>query len=66
MGGKLFQNSPELACRPFDNAHEGFIWGQASGCLILESATSAKKSDMPIIRNGVSNMSRRKSIIKSK
>ncbi|MEO8963659.1 MAG: beta-ketoacyl synthase N-terminal-like domain-containing protein [Gammaproteobacteria bacterium] len=42
LGGKYLQ--PEQACRPFDSEHEGFIWGQASGCLILESTSHAKKS----------------------
>jgi malonyl-ACP decarboxylase len=41
MGGKRFCNKPEKACRPFDMEHEGFIYGQASGCLILESLKSA-------------------------
>ncbi|MDR3602273.1 MAG: beta-ketoacyl synthase N-terminal-like domain-containing protein [Desulfosporosinus sp.] len=41
MGGKRFSNEPEKACRPFDMDHEGFIYGQASGCLILESLKSA-------------------------
>ncbi len=43
MGGKRFKDLPEKACRPFDKDHEGFIYGQASGCLILESAESAKE-----------------------
>ncbi len=48
MGGKLFQGKPEKACRPFDTQHEGFIYGQASGCLILESEASAIARDAPI------------------
>lgn len=43
MGGKHFQNQPDKACRPFDKDHEGFIYGQASGCLILESLESSEK-----------------------
>lgn len=43
MGGKKFCNEPEKACRPFDIEHEGFIYGQASGCLILESMESVQK-----------------------
>ena len=43
MGGKKFHNEPEKACRPFDMEHEGFIYGQASGCLILESMESVQK-----------------------
>lgn len=37
MGGKYFAEFPSKASRPFDSNHEGFIWGQGSGCLILES-----------------------------
>ncbi|MCT4598820.1 MAG: hypothetical protein N4A50_13185 [Vallitalea sp.] len=36
IGGKRFANSHNEACRPFDKDHEGFIYGQASGCIILE------------------------------
>lgn len=33
---------------PFDNAHSGFVYGQSSGCIILESAGhSAKRKKMP-------------------
>lgn len=32
---------PKEACRPFDSEHKGFIPGQASGCLILESLEHA-------------------------
>ena len=43
MGGKHFRNAPEKACRPFDIDREGFIYGQASGCMVLERATWAAK-----------------------
>jgi malonyl-ACP decarboxylase len=41
MGGKRFHDAPEKACRPFDKQHEGFIYGQAAACLVLESGESA-------------------------
>ena len=41
MGGKRFRDHPEKACRPFDSQHEGFIYGQAAACLVLEAADSA-------------------------
>ena len=47
MGGKRFVNKPKEACRPFDREHEGFICGQASGCLILEAGDHLKKRDGP-------------------
>jgi malonyl-ACP decarboxylase len=32
-----FANDPGQACRPFDQAHEGFVWGQGSASVVLES-----------------------------
>ncbi|MEW9701798.1 beta-ketoacyl synthase N-terminal-like domain-containing protein [Paenibacillus sp. SI8] len=43
MGGKSFEGEPDQACRPFDKKHEGFIYGQAAACLVLESRQSAEK-----------------------
>ncbi|MBO9699895.1 MAG: beta-ketoacyl-ACP synthase [Sporocytophaga sp.] len=49
MGGKKYINQPEKACRPFDKQHEGFIYGQASACIILESLASASKREAPFL-----------------
>lgn len=49
MGGKKFINQPEEACRPFDCRHEGFIYGQAAACVILESESSARSRGVPIL-----------------
>ncbi len=38
---KQYMDEPGAACRPFDRGHDGFVYGQGSGCLILESAASA-------------------------
>ncbi len=43
LGGKSFAGEPAKACRPFDMKHEGFIYGQASACLVLESRQSAER-----------------------
>ena len=43
MGGKKYIGQPEKACRPFDSQHEGFIYGQAGACVVLESESSALK-----------------------
>ena len=43
----LFQKEPEKTCRPFDRDHSGFVWGQGSGCLILESRTAAAADQIP-------------------
>lgn len=32
-----FHKEPKKVCRPFDRDHSGFVWGQGSGCIILES-----------------------------
>lgn len=42
LGGKAI-SSASKACRPFDQDREGFIYGQGSGCLILEDAESAAR-----------------------
>ncbi|QHI36088.1 Polyketide biosynthesis malonyl-ACP decarboxylase PksF [Kordia antarctica] len=51
MGGKKYSNQPEKACRPFDENHEGFIYGQASVSIILESETSATKRAVSSLAN---------------
>lgn len=49
MGGNRKELDPKAACRPFDRGHDGFIYGQGSGCLILESIESAKKRGVGIL-----------------
>lgn len=49
LGGHRFADEPNKACRPFDAAHEGFIYGQGTACIILESALSAQKRKVPIL-----------------
>lgn len=49
MGGKCFQDDPERACRPFDKEHEGFIYGQASGCVVLESVESTQRRGVRVL-----------------
>jgi malonyl-ACP decarboxylase len=34
------QDDPARACRPFDQAAGGFVWGQGAGCVVLESLDS--------------------------
>ncbi|WFR55600.1 beta-ketoacyl synthase N-terminal-like domain-containing protein [Anaerocolumna sp. AGMB13025] len=43
LGGRKYYGAPDKTCRPFDEGHEGFVYGQASGCLILESRESTEK-----------------------
>lgn len=42
-------SEPGEVCRPFDRGHRGFVPGQASVCLILECAESARKRNAPIL-----------------
>ncbi|MEY4483322.1 MAG: hypothetical protein RL693_774 [Verrucomicrobiota bacterium] len=43
LGGSRFSDQPEKACRPFDRDRDGFIYGQGSACLILESSKQANE-----------------------
>jgi malonyl-ACP decarboxylase len=53
MGGRRFVNEPMSSCRPFDKDHEGFIWGQASGCLVLESKNTIEGGEVIIKGVGI-------------
>jgi len=37
MGSDRFASEPALACRPFDRAHDGFIFGESCGAVVIES-----------------------------
>ncbi|WP_075185093.1 beta-ketoacyl synthase N-terminal-like domain-containing protein [Teredinibacter haidensis] len=43
MGSEKFAFSPELACRPFDLDHDGFIFGEACGVIVIETKEHARK-----------------------
>jgi malonyl-ACP decarboxylase len=43
LGAASSQSDPLRACRPFDRGHDGFVWGQASACVVLESMGSARR-----------------------
>lgn len=38
---------PAKVCRPFDMDHAGFVWGEATACVLLESADSARTRPVP-------------------
>jgi malonyl-ACP decarboxylase len=38
MGSDRYANAPDLACRAFDTLRDGFIFGEASGAVVLERA----------------------------
>jgi malonyl-ACP decarboxylase len=45
IGAMVAQQSgdPKLVCRPFDEEHKGFAYGQGSACLVLESENSVQR-----------------------
>ena len=43
MGSDRYAESPELACRPFDRDHDGFIFGESCGAVVIESAESSRR-----------------------
>ena len=40
---------PKLVCRPFDENHKGFAYGQGSACLILEAESSVRRRKAGIL-----------------
>lgn len=43
MGSDRHAREPERACRPFDQARDGFIFGECCGAIVVESAVSASR-----------------------
>jgi len=43
MGSERFADRPDLACRPFDRDHDGFIYGEGCGALVLERTDRAQQ-----------------------
>ncbi|MBN8213859.1 MAG: hypothetical protein J0M09_13140 [Xanthomonadales bacterium] len=43
MGSNRFADQPGAACRPFDRDHDGFIYGECSGALVIESLESSRR-----------------------
>lgn len=41
MGSANYANEPARACRPFDQDHDGFIFGESCGVVVIENAKSA-------------------------
>jgi malonyl-ACP decarboxylase len=43
MGSDRFANEPSLASRPFDRDHDGFIYGESCGAVVIESRESSTR-----------------------
>jgi malonyl-ACP decarboxylase len=43
MGSDRYASEPVLACRPFDRDHDGFIFGEACGAVVIESFGSSQR-----------------------
>ncbi|TXH64665.1 MAG: polyketide beta-ketoacyl:ACP synthase [Lysobacteraceae bacterium] len=43
MGSDRFADAPMLACRPFDQEHDGFIYGESSAAVVIERADRARE-----------------------
>ncbi|HEX6095446.1 MAG TPA: beta-ketoacyl synthase N-terminal-like domain-containing protein [Thermoanaerobaculia bacterium] len=41
MGSDRYADEPALACRPFDRDHDGFIFGESCGAVVVESLESS-------------------------
>lgn len=44
MGSNNFASEPALACRPFDRARDGFIFGEMCGAVVIERADAPNRS----------------------
>jgi len=43
MGSDRFSSEPAEACRPFDKNHDGFIYGESCGAVVIEKAVNPFK-----------------------
>jgi len=43
MGSDRYADEPGLACRPFDRDHDGFIFGESCGAVVIESLESSER-----------------------
>jgi malonyl-ACP decarboxylase len=43
MGSDRYETEPAFACRPFDRDHDGFIFGECCGAVVIESLESSDR-----------------------
>jgi malonyl-ACP decarboxylase len=46
MGSDRFADEPARACRPFDEQHDGFIFGEASAAIVIERESTVALRDV--------------------
>ena len=63
MGSDRYANEPALACRPFDRDHDGFIFGESCGAVVIESLAVESAARSRALRRlaGLGNHDRRQS-----
>lgn len=49
---RKFADAPAAACRPFDQQHCGFVYGEASGCMVLERGELSERRTYGYLRGG--------------
>ncbi len=50
MGSDRFASAPAEACRPFDRQHDGFIYGENCGAVVIERAEQARSRPYALVR----------------
>jgi malonyl-ACP decarboxylase len=50
MGSDRFAHDPAAACRPFDRQHDGFIFGENCGAVVIERACDARRKPYATVR----------------
>lgn len=50
MGSDHFAHDPASACRPFDADHDGFIYGENCGAVVIERANEARRTPYAYLR----------------
>lgn len=48
LGSEQYKEVPKLACRPFDKNHDGFIYGEGCGGVLVETVAHARKRNQEI------------------
>lgn len=50
MGSDRFGDDPAAACRPFDQLHDGFIYGENCGAVVIQRAEHARRKPYATVR----------------